>query len=108
MDFLSKQIGVVIMEKFKIYVHHYYTYELFWLFFHGLEIEPDNVPTWFRNYNRWNKNIKVKEDVTLNGTYKGKEIEVIFCNKNHWDKDDGFHLFDYSINLLEDGLVSDR
>lgn len=98
----------MIMEKFKVYIHHYYTYELFWLFFHGLEIEPDNVPTWFRDYNRWNKNIKVKQDVTLNGTYKGKEIEVIFCNENHWDKDDGFHLFDYSIKLLEDGLVSDR
>lgn len=108
MDFLSKQIGVVIMEKFKIYVHHYYTYELFWLFFHGLEIEPDNVPTWFRNYNRWNKNIKVKESVILNGIYKNNKIEIEFCNEKNWDKTDGFHLFDYSIKLLEDGLVSDR
>ena len=96
------------MEKFKVYIHHYYTYELFWLYCHGLEINPNDVPTWFKSYNRYNKNIKVKEDVTLNGTYKGKEIEVVFCNENHWDNDDGFHLFDYSISLLQDGLVSDR
>ena len=108
MDFLSKRIGVVIMEKFKIYVHHDYTYELFWLFFHGLEIEPDNVPTWFRNYNRWNKNIKVKESVILSGIYKNNKIDIEFCNEKNWHKTDGFHLFDYSIKLLEDGLVSDR
>ena len=106
--FPVKWIGVKIMEKFKVYIHHYYTYELFWLYCHGLEVNPNDVPTWFKSYNRYNKNIKVKEDVTLNGTYKGKEIEVIFCNENHWDKDDGFHLFDYSVSLLQDGLVSDR
>ena len=108
MDFLSKQIGVVIMKKFKIYVHHYYTYELFWLFFHGIEIELNNVPTWFRNYNRWNKNIKVNESVIISGIYKNNKIEIEFCNEKNWNKTDGFHLFDYSIKLLEDGLVSDR
>lgn len=96
------------MEKFKVYIHHYYTYELFWLYCHGLEIEPKNVPTWFNKFNRYNKNYKVKDDVTLNGTYKGNEIEVIFCNENNWDKDDGYHLFDYSINLLEENKVGDR
>jgi len=108
MDFPSKQIGVKIMEKFKVYIHHYYTYELFWLFCHGLEIEPESVPTWFKEWNQHNKNIKVNDDVILNGKYKGKKIEVIFCNEKHWDKTDGFHLFDYSINLLEDNRVSDR
>lgn len=68
----------------------------------------NNVPTWFRNYNRWNKNIKVKESVILNGIYKNNKIEIEFCNEKNWDKTDGFHLFDYSIKLLEDGLVSDR
>lgn len=96
------------MEKFKVYIHHYYTYELFWLYCHGLEIEPESVPTWFRKFNQHNKNIKVKDDVVLNGVYKGKKIEVIFCNEKYWDKSDGFHLFDYSINLLEDNRVSDR
>jgi len=96
------------MKKYKIYIHHYYTYELFWLYCHGLKIEPKNVPTWFNDYNRWNKNIKVETDVVLTGEYKGNEIEVVFCNTKHWDKTDGFHLFDYSINLLEDGLVADR
>jgi len=108
MDFLSKQIGVKIMEKFKIYIHHYYTYELFWLYCHGLEIDPKSVPTWFTSWNRYNKLSKVEEDVKLTGQYKDNQIEVIFCNKNHWDKDDGYHLFDYSINLLEEGAVSDR
>lgn len=96
------------MERFKIYIHHYYTYELFWLYCHGLKIEPKDVPTWFNEYNRYNKNIKVQTDVVLTGEYKGNEIEVVFCNTKHWDKTDGFHLFDYSINLLEDGLVADR
>ena len=96
------------MEKFKVYIHHYYTYELFWLYCHGLEIQPESVPTWFKEWNQHNKNIKVNDDVALSGVYKGKKIEVIFCNEKHWDKSDGFHLFDYSINLLEDNRVSDR
>lgn len=95
------------MEKFKVYIHHYYTYELFWLYCHGMEIEPYDVPTWFIE-NRYNKVLKIEKDVTLKGKYKGKEIEVVFCNEKHWDKQDGFHLFDYSVNLLEKGIVSDR
>jgi len=96
------------MGKFKIYIHHYYTYELFWLYCHGLEIEPETVPTWFMDWNRYNKSSKVKEEVILNGVYKGNDIEIVFCNKNNWDKEDGFHLFDYSVNLLEENAVSDR
>jgi len=108
MGFLSKQIGVLIMEKFKIYVHHYYTYELFWLFFHGIEIDYKSVPTWFNNFNRYNKNIKVEKEVSLSGIYKSKEIQIIFCYDKNWDKSDGYHLFDYSIDLLERNSVADR
>ena len=107
MDFLSKQIGVNIMEKFKIYIHHYYTYELFWYFCHGIEIEPEKVPTFFIE-NRFNKNIKINESIKLNGIYKNNQIEIIFCNDKLWEKSDGYHLLDYSITLLENGLTSDR
>lgn len=95
------------MEKFKIYVHHYYTYELFWLYFHGVEIEPKDVPVFFKK-NQYNKRLKIEQDVILKGIYKGNEIKIVFCNNNHWECEDGFHLFDYSIHLLEIGLVSDR
>ena len=107
MDFLSKQIGVNIMEKFKIYIHHHYTYELFWYFCHGVEIEPEKVPTFFIE-NRFNKNIKINESIKLNGIYKNNQIEIIFCNDKLWEKSDGYHLLDYSITLLENGLTSDR
>lgn len=107
MDFLSKRIGVKIMEKFKVYIHHHYTYELFWYFCHGLEINPNDVPTWFPE-NQYNQSIKIEDPITLNGKYKGNEIEVIFCNNKLWDSEDGFHLLDYSIDLAERGLTSDR
>ena len=95
------------MEKFKIYIHHYYTYELFWYFCHGLEIEPIDVPTWF-DKNKHNKFIKIEDAITLRGIYKGNDIEIIFCNHTLWDSSDGFHLFDYSVDLSERGLTSDR
>ena len=95
------------MEKFKIYIHHYYTYELFWYFCHGIEIEPEKVPTFFIE-NRFNKNIKISESIKLNGIYKNNQIEIIFCNDKLWEKSDGYHLLDYSITLLENGLTSDR
>ena len=38
----------------KIYVHHYYTYELFWYFFHATHTK-EKIPTWFEE-NRFNKN----------------------------------------------------
>ena len=71
--------------------------------FHGLEINPNDVPTWFPK-NQYNQSIKIEDPITLNGKYKGNEIEVIFCNNKSWDKDDGFHLFDYSVSLLQRGV----
>ena len=44
------------MEKFKIYIHHHYTYELFWYFCHGVEIEPNDIFL-YNQENRFNKNI---------------------------------------------------
>jgi len=92
---------------YKLYIHHYYTYELFWYFCHGLEILPKDVPIWLKN-NQYNKNIKIEDDVIIDGIYKNKNIKIIFCNDNHWNELDGFHLLDYSISLLEENIVGDR
>ena len=90
------------------YVHHYYTYELFWYFFHGVAVDVKNdVPTWTYE-NRYNKNIKIKETIKINCSYKNNDITVYFVNENDWDKDDGYHIFDYNINLIENNLVADR
>ena len=40
--------------------------------------------------------------------YNNKNIKIIFCNDNHWNELDGFHLLDYSISLLEENIVGDR
>jgi len=95
------------MEKFKVYIHHYYTYELFWYFCHGVDIDPNNVVLYTQK-NRFNKSVKIKEIIKINTTYKGKQIEIIFCYNKLWDRLDGYHLFDYSIDLLENGYTSDR
>jgi hypothetical protein len=92
---------------YKLYIHHHYTYELFWYFCHGLDINPNDVPVWFK-LNQYNKNIKIDHDVIIDSSYKGKTIQIIFCFDNHWDKLDGFHLLDYSISLLENNTVGDR
>ena len=93
--------------QYKLYIHHHYTYELFWYFCHGLEINPQDVPVWFKD-NQYTKQIKIEHDVVIDSVYKGNSIQVIFCSDNHWDELDGFHLLDYSIKLMEDGTVSDR
>ena len=63
---------------YKLYIHHHYTYELFWYFCHGLDINPNDVPVWFKD-NQYNKNIKIDHDVVIDSSYKGKTIQVIFC-----------------------------
>jgi len=107
MDFLSKPIGVKIMEKFKIYIHHHYTYELFWYFCHGVDINPNDIFL-YNQENRFNKNVNLKEIIRLNAVYKNNEIEIIFCHDELWEKLDGYHLFDYSISCLQLGYTFDR
>ena len=107
MDFLSKQIGVKIMEKFKIYIHHHYTYELFWYFCHGVDIDPNDIFL-YNQENRFNKNVNLKEIIRLNAVYKNNKIEIIFCHDELWEKLDGYHLFDYSISCLQLGYTFDR
>ena len=107
MGFLSKQIGVVIMENFKIYIHHNYSYERFWYFFHGVDVDIKNVPTHTSLDTAFNKNIPITDQVTIPIKYKDKEITVSFVGDNQW-KSPGHHIFDYSIFLYDMKMVSDR
>jgi len=90
----------------KIYVHHYYSYELFWFFFHASK-PLQEIPTWFQS-NRYNKNNLVSEEVSIKIQYSETEFEVIFCGDNNWQKKDGYHVFSYTINQLETKKIGDR
>lgn len=90
----------------KIYVHHCYTYELFWYFFHG-STPHETIPTWFGE-NRYNKDILITKIVSINATYKGVDIECIFCNDKNWDKKDGQHVWDYTLYHYQNKKISDR
>ena len=91
----------------KIYVHHNYTYELFWYFFHSANIDPKKIPTWFEE-NRYNKNVKITKDVELSFDYNNHQFEVIFCGNRYWKNKDGNHLYDYNLDQLENDRVGDR
>ena len=95
------------MEKFKIYIHHHYTYELFWYFFHGVDIDPNDIFL-YNQENRFNKNVNIEEIIRINTSYKGKKLEIIFCHDKFWKNEDGYHLLDYSTNSLQKGHTADR
>ena len=91
----------------KIYVHHNYTYELFWYFFHGVEVDPTKVPV-VTEQNRylgkvWNSNIQ-----SIKAKYKGKDLDIKFVNDRFWEDESAHHIFDVTINSLQNGLSSDR
>lgn len=90
-----------------IYIHHYYSYETFWYFCHGIDINPKDVPTYI-SVNRRNKNKVIEKNVTLIGSYKENTFEIRFVGNSNWDKDDGEHVFDYTISLLEKKLIGDK
>ena len=100
MDFLSKQIGVKIMENFKIYVHHNYSHERFWYFFHGVDVDIKNVPTHINLETIFNKNVPILDEVRIPIRYKEKDIEIYFVGDKKW-KSPGHHIFDYSIFLYD-------
>ena len=107
MDFLSKQIGVRTMEKFKIYVHHNYTYELFWYFFHGVDVNIDDVITHTKSENAYNKKIPILQHINISARYNQHELDITFCGDDLWGNK-GHHILDYSIYLLQKDLTSDR
>jgi hypothetical protein len=107
MDFLSKQIGVKIMENFKIYVHHNYSYERFWYFFHGVDVDLKDVIVFTNIENAFNKKIPIKDKVNIKCKYKGNDLDITFVGDTDYDLK-GHHIIDYSINLYDNDLASDR
>ena len=91
----------------KIYIHHFYSYEVFWYFFHGVDIDPKSLPT-YTEANRRNKNKNIEDVITISTSYKDKKFEFNFVGDNNWNNSDGYHIFDYSISLLENKLTNDR
>ena len=91
----------------KIYVHHKYTYELFWYFFHGVDVNPSDI-TVVSEQNRyqkkiWNSNINV-----VSARYNGIDLDIQFVNDRLWHDCDAYHIFDVTINSLQNELSSDR
>ena len=95
------------MERFKIYVHHKYTYELFWYFFHGVDVNIDDVIIHTNLENAFNKKILIQEHINIKCNYRERELDITFCGDDCW-KMEGEHILDYSIYLLQKNLTSDR
>ena len=93
--------------SYKIYVHHNYTYELFWYFFHGVDVDMDDIIVHTNIQNAFNKKIPIQEHIKIKCNYQGKELDITFCGDDCWKKN-GEHILDYSIYLLQKNLTSDR
>ena len=91
----------------KIYVHHKYTYELFWYFFHGVEVDPNNVPV-VTEQNRYQVKVWDSNIQSIKAKYKGIDLDIQFVNDRFWNHTDAHHIFDVTINGLQEGLSSDR
>ena len=78
MDFLSKPIGVRIMEKFKIYVHHNYSYERFWYFFHGVDVDINDVIVYNNRDTAFNKLKQINGEVNIKCKYKNIDLDIYF------------------------------
>lgn len=91
----------------KIYVHHKYTYELFWYFFHGIEIDPITIPV-ITEQNRYQVKIWDSSIHKISAKYKGIDLDIQFVNDRFWEHENVHHIFDITINSLQNGLTSDR
>ena len=93
--------------SYKIYVHHNYSHERFWYFFHGVDVNLDDVICYTNIKNAFNKFIPITENVNIKAKYKEKELDILFVGKSKWDEK-GHHIIDYSIDLYDRDLASDR
>ena len=91
----------------KIYVHHKYTYELFWYFFHGVEVDPTTVPV-ITEQNRYQVKVWDSNIQKIQAKYKDIDLDIRFVNDRFWEDKDAHHIFDITINSLQEGLTSDR
>ena len=83
----------------KFYVHHKYSSNLFWYFFHGTDIK--NIPSYYFDEQK-------ESDVEIKTTYKENDITILFCGDRYWDKLDGNHILDSHVKGMELGINSDR
>lgn len=91
----------------KIYVHHKYTYELFWYFFHGVGINPSDVSV-VTEQNRYQVKIWDSNIQKIKAKYKGIDLDIQFVNDRFWEDEGAHHIFDVTINSLQNGFSSDR
>ena len=91
----------------KIYVHHKYTYELFWYFFHGVDINPLDVPV-VTEQNRYQVKIWDSNIHKIKAKYKGIDLDIQFVNDRFWEDESAHHIFDVTLNSLQNGFSSDR
>ena len=91
----------------KIYIHHFYSYEVFWYFFHGVNIDPRELLVYTED-NRRNKNKNIKDIISISTSYKNKKLNINFVSDKCWDKNDGYHVFDYNIFHIENNNTNDR
>lgn len=93
--------------SYKIYVHHKYSYERFWYFFHGVDVDINDVITHTTKENAFNKKIPIKDKVNIKCKYKNNDLDITFVDKQDWHLK-GHHILDYSIDLYDRNLASDR
>lgn len=86
------------MKKF--YVHHNYSNDLVWYFFHGTDLKESDIPSYFFKEQNTKQVLETK--------YKNDSIKIIFCGDDDWDKLDGNHIFDIHTYLMQEGISTDR
>ena len=91
----------------KIYIHHKYTYELFWYFFHGVEVNPTEITT-VTEQNRYQVKIWDSNVQSIKAKYRGINLDLRFVNDRDWHDIDAHHIFDVTIHSLQSELTSDR
>lgn len=93
--------------SYKIYVHHKYSYERFWYFFHGVDVNINDIITYTNQETAFNKFSTINDNVNILAKYKEVELDITFVGKSNWESH-GHHIIDYSIDLYDRNLVSDR
>jgi len=92
---------------YKIYVHHSYSYERFWYFFHGVDVNIDDIILYTNKKNEFNKKLLIEDEVNISFKYKEHNFDISFVGSNKW-RNEGHHLFDYSMFLYDTNQASDR
>jgi len=85
------------MKKF--YIHHKYSNDLFWYFFHGTSINIKDIPA--PHFTKINK-------FKINTSYKNNNICVEICDDTNWNRSDGYHLFDFHVYLMQNNIILNR